>query len=80
MLEPVAFTGRGIYSNSIREGLCAKYGILFATSLSGTCDLLVLGSDDVENTVVCKGREREVAFMVERAFWHRLGEKVPAIR
>ncbi|MEW6472921.1 MAG: exonuclease domain-containing protein [Actinomycetota bacterium] len=75
----VTFTGRGIYSNSIREGFCAKYGIVFTTSVGATCDLLVIGSDEVENATVAKARERGIPMMVERAFWYRLGEKVPKV-
>jgi uncharacterized tellurite resistance protein B-like protein len=73
----VAFTGRGIYSNSIREGLCAKYGIVFKTTVSEGCELLVVGGEDVENTIVLKARDLGVRVMIERGFWDQLGEKVP---
>jgi DNA polymerase III subunit epsilon len=73
----VVFTGRGIYSNSIREGLCAKYGIVFKTTVSDGCDLLVVGGEEVANATVVKARDLGMVIMVERGFWDRLGEKVP---
>jgi DNA polymerase-3 subunit epsilon len=76
--KTVAFAGRGIYSNSIREALCLKYGIQFRTTVSDGCDLLVVGNADVENAGVIKARDLGVVITVERAFWDRLGERVPA--
>jgi DNA polymerase-3 subunit epsilon len=74
----VAFTGRGIYSSSIREGLCLKYGIQFKNGLTSDCGLLVIGSDEVENASVQKAREHGIPVIVESAFWDRLGERVPS--
>ena len=74
----VAFTGRGIYSSSIREGLCLKYGIQYKNGLTSECGLLVIGSNDVANASVLKARQLGLPVIVESAFWDRLGEKVPS--
>ena len=73
----VAFTGRGIYSSSIREGLCLKYGIQFKNGLTSDCGLLVIGSNEVANASVLKAHQQGLPVIVESAFWERLGEKVP---
>ena len=69
--------GSGCYSNSIREGLCMKYGVVFKSTVGAGCDLMVIGTEQVENTNVAKARELGMAITVERVFWDQLGEHVP---
>ena len=72
----VAFTGRGIYSSSIREGR-PKHGIQFKNGMTSDCGLLVIGSNEVANASVLKARQQGLPVIAESAFWERLGEKVP---
>lgn len=71
----IAFTGKGMFSNSIREGLCAKYGVVFKSSVTKDCELLVLGTPDVDNTNVAKARQLNLRIVNEAFFWSYLGEK-----
>ena len=73
----IAFTGRGVYSNSLREGLCLKYKIQFVTRIGPQTDALVVGAEDTENATVAAALSGNLPVMVESAFWMRLGEKIP---
>lgn len=70
----VAFSGAGIHNASIREALCAKYGITYSTRVGGETDLLVVGTEQTDTQQVERARGQGVPIMVESSFWRRLGE------
>jgi len=70
----VAFSGRGLYSNSIREGLCLKYGMVFRTTPNVECAALVVGSADLDNAATRKAADLGVVVMAEADLWRELGE------
>lgn len=71
----ISFTGKGMFSHSIREGLCAKYGITFKSSVTRDTELLVVGTADVENSNVMKARALNLRVVDEPFFWSYLGER-----
>lgn len=70
----VAFTGRGVHPNNVREGLCAKLGMEFKSTVTKDTNLLVMGGWDTENANVQRAHDLGIPMMIESLFWQRLGE------
>lgn len=70
----VVFTGRGLHPNNIRKALAESHGAVVSTSFSGKTELLVIGSEELDNATVAKARSAGVEIMLESTFWQRLGE------
>lgn len=73
----VAFTGRGGHPKDVREGLALKYGMTAKTRVTADTDLLLIGSEDVDNKQTESARERDLPVLLEAAFWQRLGATTP---
>ncbi|WP_370327208.1 exonuclease domain-containing protein [Euzebya sp.] len=71
----VTFTGRGVHPQQIRKALATDFGMVFKTRVTADTELLVLGSDGVENQQTAAATERGLPVMMEAALWARLGVK-----
>jgi DNA polymerase-3 subunit epsilon len=71
----VAFTGRGVHPQQIRQALAEQHGMVFKTRVGADTELLVVGSDSVENQQTQAAVARGLPVMLEAAMWSRLGVK-----
>lgn len=76
----VAFTGRGGHPKDVREGLALKFGMSPRTRVTADTDLVVIGSESVDNKQTQAARERGLPVHLETTFWRKLGATPPENR
>lgn len=69
----VAFTGRGVHPQEVRQALAEKHGMTFKSRVTADTKMLVIGSDTMANQQTQKATELDIPVMLEAAFWQRLG-------
>jgi DNA polymerase-3 subunit epsilon len=73
--KSVHFTGSGTYNMSIREALCAKYGMKFLRRFDPSCDAVVIGHQNPNQQTINEASQLGIPILREDFFWRSLGER-----